>query len=180
MAYVVELDVDRYGSLDGPVDGFPVDVIDHDWMGVPYPQVSEVVSFEWESRETAEQPDVFWSPQMRDWVCARTAFDVLAATAPADLHRIAEGRLDGAPVFVVQVLNVLDVVDRENSIIERYPSYEVLQFPSLYRSASSQVAGRIFRVPGSVTMILMGEDVKQAADTAGLKGFKFTPVEWSE
>jgi hypothetical protein len=180
MTYIVELDVDEFGSVDGPEDLFPINAADHDWRGVPYPPVASVVPFEWEPGETADAPDVIWYPQMWDWVCTRHAFDVLTGAAPGDLHLIAEGRLDESPVFVVQVLNILDVVDRERSVIDKYPSYEVLQFPSLFRSASTLVANRIFRVPGSVSMILMGETVKRAFDEAGLKGLQFTPVDWSD
>lgn len=180
MAYLVELDVDDFGSLDGPEDSFPVSVVDHNWLGVPYPAVASVVSFEWEPGETADTPDVFWYPQMRDWVCSKRAYDVLAGAASPDLHLIAEGRLDESPVFVVQVVSVLDVVDRESSIIDRYPSYEILQFPTFFRSASATVASRVFRVRGSATMIFMGETVKQAIDNAGIKGFRFTPIDWSE
>jgi len=180
MAYLVELDVDNFGSLDGPEDTFPVSVVDHNWLGVPYPAVASVVSFEWEPGETADEPDVFWYPQMRDWVCSKRAYDLLAGVASSDLHVIAEGRLDVNPVFVVQVLSVLDVVDRENSIIDKYPSYEILRFPIFFRGASAAVASRIFRVPGSTTMIFVGDTVKQAIDNAGIKGFRFTPVDWSE
>jgi hypothetical protein len=67
-----------------------------------------------------------------------------------------------------------------HSIIERYPTYELLQFPAFFRSAAPTVAGRIFRVPGNGTMIFMGETVKQALDTAGIKGFLYVPVDWSE
>ena len=94
---------------------------------------------------------------------------------------IAEGRLDGDPVFLVQVVTVLhDVVDRQHSIIERHPTYELLQFPAFFRRAAPTVAGRIFRVPGNHVMIFMGETVKQALDTAGIKGFIYVPVDWSE
>lgn len=180
MAYLVELDVDNFGSLDGSEGSFPVSVVDHNWLGVPYPAVASAVSFEWEPGEVAEAPDVFWYPQMRDWICSKRAYDLLAGMASSDLHLIAEGRLGENPVSVVQVLTVLDVVDRENSIIDRYPSYEILRFPTFFRSASAAVASRIFRVPGSAAMIFMGEIVKQAIDTAGIKGFRFTSVDWSE
>ncbi len=181
MAYLVEKDVNTFGSVDAPEDPFPIDVVmDHNWLGVAYPALASVVSFEWEPGETAEKPDVFWYPHMLDWVCSKRAYDVLTGVAASDLHPIAEGRLDGDPVFLVQVVSVLDVVDREHSIIDRYPSYEVLQFPTFFRSAAAMVASRIFRVPGSVSMICMGETVKQAIEHAGLKGLNFIPVDWSE
>lgn len=182
MAYLVEMDVDEYGSVDAPEDPVPIDVVrDHDWLGVPFPALASVVSFEWEPGEAAEKPDVFWYPHMLDWVCSQRAYDVLMGSAASDLHLIAEGRLDGDPVFLVQVVTVLDdVVDREHSIIERYPTYELLQFPAFFRSAAPTVAGRIFKIPGNRFEIFMGETVKQALDTAGIKGFIYVPVDWSE
>lgn len=181
MAYLVEKDVDEFGSVDAPEDPVPIEVVrDHDWLGVPFPAITSVVSFEWEPGEASEKPDVFWYPHMPDWVCSQRAYDVLMGVAASDLHLIAEGRLDGDPVFLVQVVSVLDVVDREHSIIDRYPGYEILQFPTFFRSAAPTVASRIFRVPGSVSMKFMGETVKQAIENAGLKGLRFIPIDWSE
>ncbi|HEV2236998.1 MAG TPA: hypothetical protein VGR57_10100 [Ktedonobacterales bacterium] len=182
MAYLIRKDVNAYGSVDAPEDPVPIRVVvDHDWLHVPFPALASIVTFEWEPGEAGEKPDVFWYPKMWDWVCAQKAYDVLMGAAAADLHLIAEGRLDGEPVFLVQVVTVLnDVVDREHSIIERYPTYEVLQFPAFFRSAAPTVASRIFRVPGSHFKVFMGETVKQALDTAGIKGFLYVPVDWSE
>lgn len=190
MAYLVEKDVNKFGSVDASEDPFPVRlVVDHNWLGVPYPPLASVVSFEWEPGEAdewepgeaAEKPDVLWYPNMLDWVLSKKAYDVLTGVAASDLHLIAEGRLDGDPVFLIQVVGVLDdVVDREHSLIDRYPTYEMLRFPAFFRSAVPTVASRIFRVPGSVSMIFMGETVKQAIEHAGLKGLKFIPVDWSE
>jgi hypothetical protein len=174
--------MDEFGSLDAPSEPFPVrDVTNHDWLSVPYPALASVVSFEWEPGEAGEKPDVFWYPQMWDWVLSQKAYDVLTGAAPLDLHLIAEGRLDGDPVFLVQVVGVLDdVVDREDSIIERFPSYERLGFPSFFRRAAPTMASRIFKVPDDPLVIFMGETVKQALDTAGIKGFLYVPVDWSE
>ncbi len=179
MAYLVELEVDDYGALDGPEESFPVNVVDHNWLGVPYPAVPAVVRFEWEPGDAGVAPDVFWYPQMRDWVCTEKAYETLTAASP-DLHLVANGRLGEDPLFLVQILTVLDVVDRENSIIDRFPSYEILRFPAFSRSSRSLVENRIFRVPGSATMIFMGERVKQAVEGAGVKGLGFVPVEWSD
>ncbi len=183
MAYLVEKDVNTFGSVDAPEDPFPMEtVIEHNWLGVPYPALASVVSFEWEPGEAGEKPDVFWYPHMqRDWVCSKRAYEVLTGVAASDLHLIAEGRLDGDPVYLIQVVSVLDdVVDREHSVIDTYPTYEILRFPAFFRSAAPRIASRIFRVPGSVSMICMGEMVKQAIEHADLKGLKFSPVDWSD
>jgi hypothetical protein len=179
MAYLVELDVDAFGVVDGPEELFPVNVIEHDWLSASYPSVVEVVPFRWKPGENGNAPDVFWYPQMRDWVCSARAYETLTRTS-LDLHLIADGRLGRDSVFVVQVLTVLDVIDPDSSIIDRYPSYQILRFPTFFRKFSSLVENRIFRIPESPTMIFMGETVKLAVESSGIRGFDFTPVEWSD
>ena len=179
MVFLVELDVDEFGSLDGPVELFPVPATDHEWAGVPYPVVSQHVPFTWEPGDAGVAPDAFWYPQLFAWVCSKRLYDLLLDIAAADIHLIAEGDLDDEPLFVAQVLSVLDVVDRENSIIKKYPTYEKLQFPAFARQDAAMLASRVFRVPGSL-MTFMGERVKVAVEAAGLRGFTFTEVNWSD
>lgn len=179
MAYLVELDVDAFGVVDGPEELFPVNVIEHDWLGASYPSIDAIVPFRWKPGENGDAPDVFWYPHMRDWVCSERAYKTLTRTSP-DLHLIANGQLGRDPVFVVQVLTVLDVIDPEGSIVDRYPGYQILRFPTFLRKFSPLVENRIFRIPQSPTMIFMGETVKLAMETSAIHGFDFTPVEWSD
>jgi hypothetical protein len=179
MAYLVELDVDEFGCLDGDESVFPVTADQHDWS-TPYLTVDRVVEFEWERGEGGGRPDVFWYPPVLDWVCNERAYRVLTRVAGSDIHTIAEGVLDGERVFVVQAPNVLDVVDREASIIDIYPTYEALRFPAFRRSAADALASRAFRVPGGITMVFVGEQVKQALDEAGVKGMNYVAVDWSD
>jgi len=51
------------------------------------------------------------------------------------------------PIDVVQIVGMLDVVDMESSIVDRYPSYEILRFPAFRRSESEAIGQRLFRVP---------------------------------
>jgi hypothetical protein len=175
MAYLVELDVDEFGCLDGDESAFPVTADQHDW-NTPYPRVERVVEFEWERGEGAGRPDVFWYPQILDWVCDERVRRVLTRVAGADIHTVAEGVLE--PVFVVQAPTVLDVVDREASVIDTYPKYEALRFPAFRRSAADSLASRVFRVPGGITMVFVGERVKQALDEAGVQGITYVAVDW--
>ncbi|MFE9442817.1 hypothetical protein ACFYO2_28375 [Streptomyces sp. NPDC006602] len=179
MAYLVELDVDECGCLDGDESAFPLTADQHDW-NTPYPRVERAVEFEWEAGEGDGRPDVFWYPQILDWVCDERAYRVLQRVAGADIHTLAEGVLDGEPVFVVQAPHVLDVVDREASLIDTYPTYEALRFPAFRRSAADALAARVFRVPGGITMVFVGERVKQALDEAGVKGITYVPVDWGD
>lgn len=179
MAYLVERDVDEYGCVDGDETLFPVGITEHDWT-TPYPPVDRIIAFDWEPGEGSTKPDVFWYPQMDDWVCNERAYEVLTATAGGDIHTIARGTVDGDPVFLVQVKSILDVVDRERSIIERYPSYEILRFPAFKREAAEMVSSRVFRVPGSLTMRFVGEQVKAALEAAEIKGLRFVAVDWDD
>ncbi|MEU3251833.1 DUF1629 domain-containing protein [Streptomyces sp. NPDC006997] len=179
MGYLVELDTGEYGCVDADESVFPVDITEHDWR-TPYPAVQAEPVFEWERGESRVRPDVFWYPQMGDWVCGERAYRTLKECAGQDLHTIARGTLDGEPVFLVQVTTVLDVVDMEASIVERYPSYEVLAFPAFWRHAEEEIAGRLFRVPKAMTMLFCGERVKAALEAAGIKGLRFVPADWSE
>jgi hypothetical protein len=178
-AYLVELDVDEFGCLDGDESMFPVAASDHDW-NTPYPAVSRMVEFAWEPGEAHIKPDFFWYPQMLDWVCGERAYRVLADCAASDLNTIASGVLDGAPVHVVQAPNVLDVVVKEASVIDTYETYEALRFPAFRRDREEELASRVFRVPGGITMVFMGERVKQALDEVGVKGLRYVEVDWAE
>jgi hypothetical protein len=71
---------------------------------------------------------------------------------------------------------MLDIVDREESIIDKYSSYEILRFPAFVRSAESETDRRAFRVPGSYTDVFVGKAVKQALETAAVTGLTYTPV----
>ena len=178
MAYMIGLLVDEYGYLTDGEDVFPVDTIDHDWE-TPYPRYDGVAEFTWQAGELGEQPGVFRHPEIRDWVCDEQAWSVLQRTSPGDLHLIGEGRLDGRRLLVVQVVAMLDIVDREASIIDRYETYEILQFPTFVGQSRNAVAGRAFRVPGSYTDVFVGQAVKEALEAANVTGLSYTPVEFS-
>src|SRR5689334_16260035 len=110
MAYVLETDVDRYGYLYG--GRLPVDPVEHDWEK-PYPSVEERLKFRWDRGELRRKPDVFHHNMLRDVVCNRRAYEVLAGD---DLKVIARGSLDGDELLVVQAVTVLDVLDEERSL----------------------------------------------------------------
>lgn len=176
---MVELDMDEYGCVDADDSHFPISVVEHDW-GTPYPPVAEVFRFAWEPGSAKRKPDVFWYPQMRDWVCSKRAYEVLVRSAGFDIHKIADGMLDGEPVVLVQAPNVLDVVDRNKSIIDKYETYEALRFPAFKVSEADGIASRVFRVPGDITMVFVGDVIKDALEDAGVEGFRFLFVDWAE
>lgn len=112
MPFLVDLVAHDYGSVSAPEGVFPVGkVADHNW-NQPYPAVSAVVPFVWEPGESGIRPNVFWCPQIRDWLCDQRAYETLSALAGADLHLIAKGVMDGQPLFVVQVVAIVSgIVD---------------------------------------------------------------------
>lgn len=178
MAYLVELDVDEYGTLSGGEGLFPVDVIDHDW-NTPYPPFQQVIPFEWDRGDGAGRPNVFWHPEIRDWVCDTSSYELLGRLAPGDVHTIAHGRLGSQELHVVQAVAVLDVVDREASLIDRQATYEILQFPAFFHSVADEISTRVFRVPGMHTAVFVGEAVKRALESSGTAGIRFVAVDWS-
>ena len=176
MAFLPVLLVDEYGYLTGGEATFPVDVIEHGWESTPYPPLSGIAEFDWEPGELGVQPGVFRHPEIRDWVCDETAWSVLSGAAGDDLHLIGAGDLDGKPLFVVQVITVLDIVDREESIIDTYPTYEILRFPAFRAGSEELVERRVFRVPGSFPDVFIGARIREELDRAGVTGFNYAPV----
>lgn len=179
MSFMAELMVDEYGYLFGGETIFPVDTIDHDWR-TPYPRFDEVVEFTWQPGEVGTKPSFFRHPEIRDWVCDKTAWTAISDIAAKDLHLIGQGDLGGERLFIVQVVSILDVIDRAASIIDKLPSYEVLRFPSFLNRAKVEVARRVFRVPGSYTDLFMGVEVKRELDAAKISGLRYVPVPFAQ
>lgn len=178
MAYLVELDVDAYGMLDGGYEIFPISVTDHDWRNA-YPAVAEEVEFAWERGGLKKKPNVFYYPHMDNFVCDPPAYGILMQICPDDVHVIATGTLDGETLFLMQVPNVMDgIVEKSSSVYQKFPSYEILSFPAFHASARRSTLKRMFRVPESLSLIFVGEDVKRSLDEAGIRGFRYLPVDW--
>ncbi|HEY1216194.1 MAG TPA: hypothetical protein VGE93_21405 [Bryobacteraceae bacterium] len=178
MAYLAELDVNDYGCLVGSVP-FPIDVIDHDWR-TPYPTTSAIAQLTWEMGELKKRPDVYWAPETRDWVCNGRAFETLSALFPADIHVVGHARDGHHMLHVIQIVGMLDVVDMEASIVDRYPAYEILRFPAFRRSESEAISRRLFRVPQAMVDVFAGAAAKDAIDNADIKGLRFVSTDWSE
>ncbi|GII56255.1 hypothetical protein Pth03_46440 [Planotetraspora thailandica] len=79
-------------------------------------------------------------------------------------------------MHVVQVIAMLDIVDRSSSIIRDYGSYQVVEFSAFRHSTESEVRSRVFRIPGSYTDLFVGSAVKASLDDAGIRGLGYTPV----
>jgi hypothetical protein len=179
VASMVQLMVDEYGYLVGGEDLFPVDTTDHDWDW-PYPPYNGDAKFSWRRGELATHPSFFRHPEIRDWVCDETAISILLDEAPHDIHVIGHGSLDGKKLTVVQATTILDIVDRESSIVDKYPSYEVLRFPVFRRGSKEVIESRVFRVPGSYIDVFMGKHIQSALEDAGLTGLRFAPVDFAD
>ena len=174
MAFLTGILVDEYGYLTGGEDVFPVNVIDHDFR-TPYPLFDGDPAFTWEPGERGEPPNIFRHPEIRDWVCDDAAWSVLAAAGP-DVRRLGGGHLGERPLHVVQVVGLVTEVDPAASVRRDYGSYQVVEFPALYRDAEPAVRTRAFRVPGNYTSVFVGAAVKEALDKAGIAGLSYTPL----
>ena len=178
MAYLVELDINNYGCLVGSFP-FPIDVIDHDWRTL-YPTTSAIAQLTWEMGELKKRPDVYWAPEARDWVCNGRAFEALTALFPTDIHVVGRARDGDHDLRVVQIVGMLDVVDMEASIVDRYLTYEILRFPAFRRPESEAISRRLFRVPQAMVDVFAGDAAKDAIVGADIKGLRFVSTDWSE
>jgi hypothetical protein len=179
-AYVLETDVDRYGYLHGGDELLPVSTTQHHWQE-PYPVVPERLTFTWDPGESGRRPNVLHHNLLRDLVCDRPAYQVLAEVAGHDLRVIARGDLDGAEMTVVQAITVLDVLDEKRSLPGEY-SWARFRWPHLREDAAALVDRRVFRLPYAdfALLTLAGGAVKAAIESAGLSGLRFSPARVDE
>ena len=71
------------------------------------------------------------------------------------------------------------MVDRAASRIDRYPTYEIMQWPSFLRSAVDRMSHRLFGVADMLFDVFVGERVKAEFDAAGLTGLQFATADWT-
>ncbi|MEV0272772.1 hypothetical protein AB0H43_28665 [Hamadaea sp. NPDC050747] len=179
MVFLVELDVDEYGMLFGGTDALPLDSVEHDW-NMPYPQVGAELTFEWEEGDAGRVPNVFSHGELLDWVCDDRSLLLLEQIGKADLRDYATGTFRSNRLTAVQVTTVLeDLVDREKSIIDKFPTYEIMRFPAFRRAAADRLRNRIFRIPEMYPDVFLGEDVRIAIEAAGITGLRFAAVDWA-
>jgi hypothetical protein len=179
MAYLAEPASGDHGRLTGGDADFPRSVTDHDWE-TPYPPFEAMPGFRWTRGELRRRPSVYRHSGIRDWIVDERAWRVFEDVAPGDLHLIARATVDGEPARIVQAAVILDVVDREHSIIDVYSTYEILRFPAFLESSRAEVARRVFRVPGSYVDVFVGEDLRAALDEAGIHGLNYAKVKFEE
>lgn len=177
MAYVVDFDVDGYGYVTGGEEFFPTPTTFHDWT-TPYPAIAEELNLAWTPGDRRIMPDIMCHNQLRDLVCRGGASDVLAGFDSSDLHVVAHGRIAGDAVTIVQAVAVLDVVDIEQSIPSQF-SWGGLDWPHIRPEMEGDVARRVFRVPnrGLTLTVLLGDQVHQALQAAGIRGLRLVKAE---
>ena len=163
----------------GGEDLLPIEPTEHDWL-TPYPPFGTRLPLRWEKGQRRSRPNFYWYPSLWHWVCDLSAFELLRSVVPKDIHVIAQADVDGEPAWVVQVVNRLDgVVDRAASLIDRYSTYEIMQWPSFYRSAAERVSDKLFGLPEMTFDVFLGERVKAAFEAAGLTGLRYVTVDWT-
>lgn len=132
----------------------------------------------WEQGDSGARPNIFYYPYMDNFVCDMQTYEMLLAS-PGDVHTIATGTLENENLFLIQVSKVVDdIVDLQASVVQSYLSYEVLAFPAFRASKRHAVSRRVFRVPENLSLIFVGEELKQSLDEAGIRGFRYLPVDW--
>lgn len=179
MIYIVELEVDEFGRLEGGEELLSMDGIP-DWS-LPHPAVPALLPFEWKEGEARTKPNAFWYPQLYDWACDEPAYDLLRRLAPADLHTVARGRLSSQDLFVVQAIGTAqNAVDRDASIVDKYSTYEIMRFPAFYRKKDEELSERVFRIPEMYPEVFMGATIKDELEAANIKGFRFVSVDWAD
>ena len=180
MPYLVERVVDEYGSLSAPDGVFPVRASEHDWYA-PYPRIEGVIPFTWERGTLDVQPNVFWCPQVDDWVCDEQSYQLLSALAGPDLHVIAHGIMDDKPLYVIQVVGLVSgAVDESASLVDDFGSYRIMRFPSFYANLEGELASRLFRIPEMYLARFAGDLVEREFVAAGLAGLSFVGTDSSE
>jgi hypothetical protein len=176
----MDCEVNRYGYLHGGDEFLPVSTVEHHWAK-PYPVVARRLRFAWDPGELSCRPNIFGHNLLRDLVCNRRAYQVLAAVAGGDLRVIARGDLDGEEMVVVQAIRVLDVLDEQRSLPGEY-SWARFRWPHVRDETVAEVDQRIFRLPYPelALHVLAGGAVKAAIERAGLSGLSFTPARVDE
>jgi hypothetical protein len=175
VAYVVETDVNRYGFLCGPETSIPASVtVEHSWLK-PFPTVDGRLEMVWERGTSRRQPDVFQHNLLRDFVCDTSTHRLLNGLVRGGLHVVAHGRCEERELVVLQVTTVLDVVDAACSTPAQY-GLGALKFPHIPADKEPIVEGTFFRVPdvGLSLTILVADDVKEAVQRTGIRGWQFT------
>jgi hypothetical protein len=180
VTYVVEVDVNPYGSLDGGDEFLPASTVEHHWEE-PYPVVPGRLRFAWDTGDLRRKPNFFRHNLLRDLVCDRRAYHILADVAGEDLRIIARGDLDGEEMTVVQAITVLDVLDEQRSLPSEY-RWARFRWPHVRDESVAELDRRVFRLPYAELslLVLVGGAVKAAIESAGLSGLSFTPAHVDE
>lgn len=180
VTYVVETAVGKFGYLSGGDKFLPVSTSQHHWEE-PYPVVPERLTFVWDPGESGSKPNIFQHDLLRDLVCDRQAYRLLAELAGEDLRVIARGDLDGEEMTVVQAITVLDVLDEQRSLPSEY-SWARFSYPHVRDEAVAELDRRVFRLPYPELslLVLAGGAVKAAIESAGLTGLSFSPARVDE
>ncbi len=77
----------------------------------------------------------------------------------------------------VQVVGDIARIDRERSVIEFFPTYELVQWPAFHDEDLPELDQRLFTLPGpQFTEVFAGSSVHEAITSAGLTGLRFARV----
>lgn len=173
MPYMLEADVNSFGFLVGGDHHLKVAPAFHRWSD-PYPAISEPLQVSWEPGALSTKPNIYVHNLLRDFVVDAAAFRALTRVADDDIRVYGKMILGGEELSVIQAIKILDVVDKEASIPSEYQNMEI-SFPHIPESSDAATRTRFFRVANRCLSlsVFVGDDVKEAYEEAGLKGWLF-------
>lgn len=175
MAFIVELDGAKHGSLYEGIEGWSdLELATFPWDIRPFPLIAEVLEFQMIPGDAGVRPNVWRHNLLQDFVCDAKAYDFFRERFPRDIHVVAHARCGSRDLTVLQVVSKLDIADRKRSL-RRQRQKAVIEFPHVALENEQLAVGRIFRLQQKAPqrMILVGDDVVDAIRQAGLVGFTF-------
>lgn len=175
--FSVEKMANEYGVVHADQSEFPGPPSwEHDWND-PYPGFGERVALRRDPGELAGLPDFVRCPQIWHYACSERAVDVLEQICAHDINVFGHGVVGDAELSFVQVVGVAPRIDREKSVIDSFPTYELVQWPAFYDDDLIDLSNRLFTLPGpQFTGVFAGSEVRKAIVSAGLTGLRFVRV----
>lgn len=175
--FSVEKMANEYGVVYADQSAFPgPPAWEHDWQE-PYPAFSDRVVLEREPGELADLPDFARCPQIWHFACTERAVDVLRQACGRDINVFGHGVVGDVVLSFVQVVGTAPRIDRERSVVDSFPTYELVQWPAFHEEDLPGLADRLFTLPGrQFTGVFAGSAVRAEITGAGLTGLRFVRV----
>ncbi|MBE1875861.1 hypothetical protein [Myceligenerans pegani] len=166
--------MNEYGVVYAEQSEFPgPPAWEHDWS-TPYPPFDHPVPLDHDPGEAGGLPDFARCPQVWHYACSARAVALLEQVCPRDINVFGHGIVGDVELSFVQVVGVAPRIDRERSVIDRFPTYELVQWPAFHEDDLRALGDRLFTLPGpQFAEVFAGQAVRDALVEAGLTGLRF-------